>query len=176
MEMGFNPILTPTSREERMNLKVIAFALIGTFWGLPALGQNEVCIPLYVDGVTGSYRWETTLVISNQEQTGAEFRLHFYDSNGQTIPGTCCLRRASSQALNFGPAVSLQIEWMGRVWEWPLPIPRQMRQPALWSSLQRTEPPRWVQQKSSWDPGPTRCECCLSSFRIFSLTRWASLW
>lgn len=87
MEMGFNPILTPTSREERMNLKVIAFALIGTFWGLPALGQNEVCIPLYVDGVTGPYRWETTLVISNQQQTGAEFRLHFYDSNGQTIPG-----------------------------------------------------------------------------------------
>jgi len=47
-----------------------------------AFGQTDICIPQFLDGVAGPFRYRTTLVMQNQEQNQAQVQLQFYDNNG----------------------------------------------------------------------------------------------
>lgn len=54
---------------------------------LLAQEQERVCVPQFLDGTAGAYRWQTTLMIHNQEQIQTQARLRFYDNEGQPMEG-----------------------------------------------------------------------------------------
>ena len=58
-----------------MSLVVLALAA-------PSFAQTTVCVPQFVDGTSGSIRWQTTLILMNQEQTQAQVQLQFRDNDG----------------------------------------------------------------------------------------------
>ncbi len=58
-----------------MSLVVLALAA-------PSFAQTTVCVPQFVDGQSGSIRWQTTLILMNQEQTQAQVQLQFRDNAG----------------------------------------------------------------------------------------------
>lgn len=49
--------------------------------------QERICIPQFVDGAAGPFRWHTTLMIHNQEATQTQARLRFFDNQGQPMEG-----------------------------------------------------------------------------------------
>jgi len=54
---------------------------------LVAQDQERICIPQFVDGTAGPFRWHTTLMIHNSEQTQTQARLRFFDNDGQPMEG-----------------------------------------------------------------------------------------
>lgn len=62
---------------------VVTMLLLGSV----LVGQNQVCVPQFLDGTAGPFRWETTLILQNQEQSQAQAQLHFYGSDGQPMQG-----------------------------------------------------------------------------------------
>lgn len=54
---------------------------------LIAQDQERICIPQFLDGEAGPYRWHTTLMIHNQEQTQTQARLRFFDTEGEPMEG-----------------------------------------------------------------------------------------
>lgn len=71
-----------------MKSRSFAAVFLWSLWtAAPALAQNEICIPQFVDGVVGPFRWQTTLVLHNQDRTPAQMQLHFYNNNGQPMAG-----------------------------------------------------------------------------------------
>jgi len=51
----------------------------------PSFAQTTLCVPQFVDGTSGSIRWQTTLILMNQEQTQAQVQLQFHDNSGAPI-------------------------------------------------------------------------------------------
>lgn len=47
--------------------------------------QDEICVPQFVNGSLGPFRWETTVMIQNQEQAQAQIQLRFFQNDGQAL-------------------------------------------------------------------------------------------
>ncbi len=74
-----------------------------------AQDQTQICVPQFVDGALGPYRWQTSLILQNQDQTQAQARLHFLDNNGQPLSGIL-LRERLGQGQQMGAGSGGQLE------------------------------------------------------------------
>jgi hypothetical protein len=83
---------------------IIAIAL---FIAVPSLALAQtsppVCIPQFVDGASGQVRWQTTLMIHNQDMTQAQIQLHFYRSDGQPLQMMVNERERQRRRIETGP-------------------------------------------------------------------------
>jgi hypothetical protein len=82
----------------RLAMMVFSFVLLVP---VAASAQTQICIPQFVDGVSGPYRWQTTVVLQNHEPIMAQVRLQFFDGSGQ--PSTFMMhRRGAPGQFQFG--------------------------------------------------------------------------
>ena len=56
-------------------------------WAPATFAQTQICIPQFVDGIVGPLRWQTTLIVHNQDQVRAQMQMNFYDSSGRPMSG-----------------------------------------------------------------------------------------
>jgi hypothetical protein len=74
------------------SLKVLMIAAVFGFASVGALAQdteNEVCIPQFVTGMgADNYRWETTLMFFNQEETDVTSQWNFFGATGEPFGST----------------------------------------------------------------------------------------
>jgi hypothetical protein len=85
----------------RSSIIAIVLALALPF-AAPAQTSSSICIPQFVDGTAGPVRWQTTLIIQNQETTQAQIRLHFYRSDGQPSQTTLNERERLRRRIQAG--------------------------------------------------------------------------
>jgi hypothetical protein len=64
--------------------------------------SNTVCLPQFVDGASGPLRWQTTLMIHNQEMIQNQIRLRFYRSDGQPLQMIMNERERSRRRIQAG--------------------------------------------------------------------------
>jgi hypothetical protein len=86
----------------RGSITAIVFFIAVPFVAL-AQTSAPICVPQFVDGTSGPVRWQTTLMVHNQDMTQTQIRLHFYRSDGQPLQTMVNERERSRQRIQTGP-------------------------------------------------------------------------
>lgn len=82
---------------------------------LIAQDQERVCIPQFLDGTAGPYRWNTTLMIHNQEQLQTQAQLRFFDTEGTPMEGLQLRERmGKGQHAQGGPGGQFETRPLGQ--------------------------------------------------------------
>jgi hypothetical protein len=82
---------------------ITAVFFIATPYLAQAQTSTQICVPQFVDGASGPVRWQTTLMIHNQETTQTQVRLQFYRSDGQPLQATVNERERMRRRIQAGP-------------------------------------------------------------------------
>jgi hypothetical protein len=83
---------------------------------LIANGQTStsICVPQFVDGSSGPVRWQTTLMIHNQDMTQTQVRLRFYRNDGQPQQMMINERERLRRRIQAGPDGQAGLDLSGR--------------------------------------------------------------